>query len=922
MNKKNVFRLLAVITAMCFAATAVQATDWTNAGGDNLWQNPDNWADEEVPETSNLDVNAAAEPDDYIFIGPLAGTGYSAEWEWPDNLASVNNMRFGDHPADPEDHSVASLVIVDGATLMRDYDEAYDPDVHPEDSGRYARIFVIGESYPAVMDVSDAWILQWQNLFIGGSPQDRAGGDGMVNVDGDTYWQLQRTVIGSPTETNYGELNILGDNVLMRTNIGGVGAANQIGNNDGHGTLNMHGGYLHYGDESVSVGTNGVINLYGGTIYVESGNLNIADGGQIYFEEGHLIVAGDAGGLLDHEKMTAWGGYGQVEVEYIEDYHPHDGYPAVWEPEELPYATEGPYANVARNVTIFYAEKVDIDVAWGPNFHETELGGESTLTGIELTWNAGDTAKEVDGQDVYFGTDFDDVNNATVHTTGIYQGRQSETNYTVSANELELGTTYYWRVDQIDTDNQIHKGHIWWFSIDTTVSSLLLIDDFGSYESSGDLQEEWVPSANADVSLETDNQIYIFNEQSLSMDFNNSDSPYYSEVTKTFSTGQNWSGYGFQSLSIAYMGHQNVDMLYIGLSDGEVWDYIVLEDTDKLQGPLWPISEWHMLDFDLGWFDIDLTHVTQLTIGIGEPVSPDPAGDGTVNIGQITLHAVRCMPEYNIVSRTLDCWVGVYELEQLASDWLMQGYTSSSVEPDNNFLKAHYDFNEGSGDILTDLSGNENDATIDAQGSENWVSGGADGSGHCLYLDGSFGVSVPGSVFEDVENSFTISIWINADSVDPKAEFVEFRIESQSHPDNKSDVTVWEIADADALQGQWHHFAFIRDEHSMSIYKNGYLISQNRQVFLPLDTSEQVTRLGLGIDSSLPSFLGKIDKVHIYNYALSHDEVVYLFDSELSHIDQPLTPVLSDWDLTDENIVNLKDFSVLAELWMQQELWP
>jgi hypothetical protein len=69
---------------------------------------------------------------------------------------------------------------------------------------------------------------------------------------------------------------------------------------------------------------------------------------------------------------------------------------------------------------------------------------------------------------------------------------------------------------------------------------------------------------------------------------------------------------------------------------------------------------------------------------------------------------------------------------------------------------------------------------------------------------------------------------------------------------------------------------------------------------------------------------GLIDDVRIYNYALSHQEILYLFtDGEPSlHI-----PIPSEADLyTDEpqgsQWINLKDYSVIAEQYLDKILWP
>ena len=80
----------------------------------------------------------------------------------------------------------------------------------------------------------------------------------------------------------------------------------------------------------------------------------------------------------------------------------------------------------------------------------------------DLGWSPGVNAEF---HDVYFGTSFDDVNSADTSTAGIYQGRQSETSF--DPGPMELGQTYYWRIDEIneaDSDSP-WRGPVWSFRV-------------------------------------------------------------------------------------------------------------------------------------------------------------------------------------------------------------------------------------------------------------------------------------------------------------------------------------------------------------------------------------------------------------------------------------------------------------------------
>ncbi len=86
-------------------------------------------------------------------------------------------------------------------------------------------------------------------------------------------------------------------------------------------------------------------------------------------------------------------------------------------------------------------------------------GADSVDLNVELSWTAGYGAKL---HTVYFGDNFDDVNN---ETGGISQG---STTYTPSP--LKLAKTYYWRVDEFDAFDT-YKGDVWSFTTEGGVGN-------------------------------------------------------------------------------------------------------------------------------------------------------------------------------------------------------------------------------------------------------------------------------------------------------------------------------------------------------------------------------------------------------------------------------------------------------------------
>ncbi|MBN1806262.1 MAG: LamG domain-containing protein [Sedimentisphaerales bacterium] len=92
-------------------------------------------------------------------------------------------------------------------------------------------------------------------------------------------------------------------------------------------------------------------------------------------------------------------------------------------------------------------------------FPDPADGAEGIAADVALRWTAGFGSKL---HTVYFGDNFDEVNNATGN---LPQGLLS-----YSPGTLQLAKTYYWRVDEFDAV-ETHKGNIWSFTTEGAVSN-------------------------------------------------------------------------------------------------------------------------------------------------------------------------------------------------------------------------------------------------------------------------------------------------------------------------------------------------------------------------------------------------------------------------------------------------------------------
>ena len=184
------------------------------------------------------------------------------------------------------------------------------------------------------------------------------------------------------------------------------------------------------------------------------------------------------------------------------------------------------------------------------------------LEAIPLSWLPGKSAKF---HDVYFGTDKADVNDADISTTGIYRGRQSAASYSPPEG-VELGKTYYWRIDEIEANGTtIHKGDVWSF----TVTPYVLVDDFEDYNdfSPDRIFDTWADGyqdpANGSVvgHLEppfAEQTIVHDGKQAMPFSYDNSGTAKLSEAIAKIDdlkSGRDWTTHAVMALSLWFRGY-------------------------------------------------------------------------------------------------------------------------------------------------------------------------------------------------------------------------------------------------------------------------------------------------------------------------------------------------------------------------------
>ncbi|MFX0194566.1 MAG: hypothetical protein ACFFCW_00465 [Candidatus Hodarchaeota archaeon] len=340
------------------------------------------------------------------------------------------------------------------------------------------------------------------------------------------------------------------------------------------------------------------------------------------------------------------------------------------------------------------------EFASNPNPPNYSVPGTATVV---LSWSPGIYA---DKHKVYFGTSPDNLvlitgpQDANSHSLGI----------------LELGQTYYWRVDEVNTTEPNEwTGKPWVFMTD-----YLIVDDMESYdESAGQpgagIWHTWkdgygwaVPSpgsaGNGTGSMVDANTVTIHGSfQSMKIDYDNSRTGMniagdpiiacYSEVEAdivNLEIDPDWTIGGAKVLDIWFRGDtaNAAEQMYVVLSDGTnsaTSLYSVHEeglpngvpDPNGAQQPDW--TPWRIVLQDFADANnMYLTSIDKIYIGFGQRGNTTtPGGSGTVYFDDIRLYPSRCLtgpvagrPQYDLND---DCVVDFNDLAVFAKEWLNTG---------------------------------------------------------------------------------------------------------------------------------------------------------------------------------------------------------------------------------------------------------
>ncbi|MBI5684518.1 MAG: LamG domain-containing protein [Verrucomicrobia bacterium] len=203
-------------------------------------------------------------------------------------------------------------------------------------------------------------------------------------------------------------------------------------------------------------------------------------------------------------------------------------------------------------------------------------------------------------------------------------------------------------------------------------------------------------------------------------------------------------------------------------------------------------------------------------------------------------------------------------------------------------LVAHWNFDEGSGDIAKDVTGHGHDATLK---NVEWV---PSPRGHALRFDSKADLARYGGVDSmNLTGDVTLAVWVKSDSAAAPnthrlifgddgpgiARNLHLSLDSYNRlsfewADGRSNDSL--LAPASLLNGLWKHVAVVADSRAMQVamYVDGVVVAR-KPMSLPISKAPVKERLTGWFYNGF--FQGELDDIQLYNRALAAKEIQRLF---------------------------------------------
>ena len=545
-------------------------------------------------------------------------------------------------------------------------------------------------------------------------------------------------------------------------------------------------------------------------------------------------------------------------------------------------------------------------------------------TKTALEWSAG---VGVTSHEVYFGTDFNDVNDGI----GTLISIQSGTRYpAIGTLNLTFNTTYYWRINELPTNA---SGTTWKF----TTGGFIGLDGFESYTGGTNLRNTWVPEGYAAPSfiylskLSTDGRANSGSQSMRNNYFNSASFGYCGAYIDFGASLQDLTANGLAAMSLYFSGKTTNtitanDELYITLEDNDGNVATVYRDDDVNDSKLttWQLWAVDIQDFVAVNADLNLAEIKKISIGVGKGGT---GSTGDVYFDDVRFEISKCIPALGpLADLTDDCLVTYEDLKLVLEDYLeSEGLHASSAPGTGPIGQWNFD------------NGNANDSGSGAA-ADGTLWGDAYIDNNELVLDtNTCGVDCGNDVPKlNITGNYTLTAFVktthtsNFQSVATKGENGEYRIDLTKNGSRIFSYLKTEVVGPNAVlvsggprldDGEWHHLGVVYDGAALHVYVDGGIAHHNQSPISGTPVTD-TDPFEIGNNQAIPSiegFVGRIDDVELYNYALTAENLKYLASSRVSLVIPLPNP---ERELTGDGKINLKDIAKLGIEWLDEVLWP
>ena len=266
-----------------------------------------------------------------------------------------------------------------------------------------------------------------------------------------------------------------------------------------------------------------------------------------------------------------------------------------------------------------------------------------------LTWLPGMNAAQ---HQLYFSSSRDAVAQGAAEAD---KGTRLLADANFAPGALDSLATYYWRADETLFDGTVMTGPIWSFT------TCILVDDFESYTNDigSRIFQTWIdgwgytepapgnPGNGTGATVGHDiwttgtpyttiveTTIVHGGLQSMPLDYNNVNSPWYSETQREFATAENWKAGDANDLVLYVRGKtaNTPASLYVAMEDASRRIAVVTHTDPAVVNA----SKWTRWRIPLSQFTgANLAAVKKLYIGVGDRNTPKAGGAGKLYIDDI-----------------------------------------------------------------------------------------------------------------------------------------------------------------------------------------------------------------------------------------------------------------------------------------------